>query len=355
MTIRIALVVAGVVSLTVATPWNPIGARAAERITARRLASNPLITVSSSRSLGDNVNGPSVMRVPSWIKQPLGRYYMYFAHHKGEFIRLAYADKLEGPWRVHEPGALHVRDSAFYRPQPDPPTSPDGFYTHVASPEVYVDEGRNTVVMWFHGWWTNGQRWPIESVAAARGWARQNGFGQFTQMAESRDGIHFEIRPPITKESYLRVFREGDSLFALARLGVLLRSAGPASAFETGANPFRDGPYAGRVRHVALARRGQELFVFFSAIGDAPEHILVSTIGLAGNWQNWKASTPMDVLEPQTSYECPNLPVAPSEAGDVEGRVRQMRDPAIFEESGRTWLFYTICGEQGIAAAELQM
>jgi hypothetical protein len=30
-----------------------------------------------------------------------------------------------------------------------------------------------------------------------------------------------------------------------------------------------------------------------------------------------------------------------------------MRDPAVFEEDGRAWLFYSICGEQGIAAAEL--
>jgi hypothetical protein len=32
-----------------------------------------------------------------------------------------------------------------------------------------------------------------------------------------------------------------------------------------------------------------------------------------------------------------------------------MRDPAVFEEDGRTWLFYSICGEQGIAGAELEL
>lgn len=52
-------------------------------ISAVRFSENPLITVSSSPSVGDNVNGPSIIRIPPWIKKPLGRYYMYFAHHKG--------------------------------------------------------------------------------------------------------------------------------------------------------------------------------------------------------------------------------------------------------------------------------
>src|SRR5262245_51489408 len=65
---------------------------AGARITVRRLAQNPLITVRSSPSLGGNVNGATVIRVPDWIAHPLGRYYMYFANHMGDFIRLAYAD-----------------------------------------------------------------------------------------------------------------------------------------------------------------------------------------------------------------------------------------------------------------------
>jgi len=45
---------------------------------------------------------------------------MYFANHMGDFVRLAYADAIEGPWTIYEPGVLHVRDTAFYRDQPDP-------------------------------------------------------------------------------------------------------------------------------------------------------------------------------------------------------------------------------------------
>ena len=61
--------------------------------------------------------------------------------------------------RTTKPGVMPVRDTAFFRPQPDPPDGPtDQFYTHVASPEIYVDESRKRLVMWTHGWWTNDQQ-----------------------------------------------------------------------------------------------------------------------------------------------------------------------------------------------------
>lgn len=322
------------------------------RVTAQRLATNPLVTVRSSPSLGDNVNGPSVIRVPSWIPKPRGRYAMYFAHHMGRHIRVAFADRLEGPWRIHEGGVLPVEQTAFDRPQPDPPEALDDFYTHVASPDVVVDDRHQRMIMWVHGWWTEGQRWPADPVAA-RPWARQRGYGQFTQAATSGDGLTFQARPAITRTSYLRVFPRDGLWYAMSRLGALGRSGDPLAPFELGPNPFRDGPYANRVRHVALLQRGNTLFVFFSAIGDTPERILVSRLSLTGDWTTWRVSAPVEVLAPAMAYECASLPLAASEAGDVKGPVRQLRDPAIVEEDGRILLFYSVCGEQGIAAAEI--
>jgi hypothetical protein len=317
-----------------------------------RLSQNPLITVDTSASLGGNVNGPTVIRVPAWIDRPLGRYYMYFANHMGTFIRLAYADAIGGPWKIYEPGVLQVRDTAFYRPQPDPTETLDDFYTHVASPEIFVDAARRRLVMWVHGWWTNGERWPNDPVKAAA-WARQMGYGQYTQAAESADGVHFDVKPAITRQSYVRVFRHDGFFYGVARLGRLARSSDPFARFELGPNPFRDTAYANRVRHVGLLLRGARLHVFFSAIGDAPERVLMSTIDLTPDWTTWRASAPVEVLRPETAYECADLPAAPSEPGDVEVRVRQIRDPFVFEEQGRAFLFYATCGEQGIAAATL--
>jgi hypothetical protein len=327
-------------------------AAAAQEITATRLSQNPLITVDTSPSLGGNVNGPTVIRVPDWIERPLGRYYMYFANHMGAFIRLAYADAITGPWRVYEPGVLQVRDTAFFRAQPDPKETLADFYTHVASPEIFVDSERKRLLMWFHGWWTNGERWPANPLEA-RAWAAKMGYGQFTQAAESTDGIHFKVHPPVTKQSYLRIFQHDGYFYALSRQGQLARSRDPLASFEIGPNPFRGGSFANRARHVALLLRGNRLQVFFTAIGDAPERVLMSTIDLTSDWTVWRATAPVDVLQPETRYECADLASAASEAGDVEGRVRQIRDPFVFEERDRLFLFYSVCGEQGIAAATL--
>ena len=357
MAAKFLLCTAAMLGLTLATSGRgglsaQSSTAGARTVVANRLPQNPLITLGSSPTLGDNIDGPAVIRVPAWVQRRLGRYYMYFAHHMGAHIRLAYADSIAGPWKIYEPGVLNVRDTAMFRPQPDPVENLENFYTHVASPEIYVDEKARRMVMWFHGWWTEGARWPV-SEAAAREWARQHGYAQYTQVAESADGLNFTVRPSITKTSYLRTFRHDGLFYGMARIGLLLRSKDPLASFEIGPNPFRGGRYANRVRHVALMKRGSQLYVFFTAIGDAPERILMSRIEMTGDWQNWRVSDPAEILRPEAAYECPDLPIAPSEAGDIKGPARQLRDPAILEDNGRTFLFYSFCGEQGIAAAEL--
>ncbi len=244
---------------------------------ATRFAENPLITLTMSPSIGDNANGPTVIRVPKWVQRPLGRYYMYFAHHSGQFIRLAYADSVRGPWKIHEPGVLKVEDTAFHRPQPDPPDSPSGVYTHLASPEIFIDERQQRIVLWVHGMWTEGQRWPERRQDAAA-WVKQRGYAQFTQAAESREGLSFRTHPAITKQSYLRVFPYQGQFYGMARLGQLLRAPDALRAFELGDSPFRETPYAGRVRHVSLLEDNGLLHIVFSAIGDAPESILYTTM-----------------------------------------------------------------------------
>ena len=317
-----------------------------------RFATNPLLTVKSSATLGANVNGPTVIRVPSWVKQPLGKYYMYFGNHRGVFIRLAYADAVTGPWKIHEPGVWHVKDSALYRPQPDS-ASFGGFNTHFASPEIFVDNANRRIVLWAHGWYTNGERWPAEPQAA-QAWAVKNGYGQFTQGAVSSDGLTFTAQPAITKESYIRVFERGGALYGMARLGVLIRAANPLASFDVGPNAFRDTSYGtGRVRHIALVPRGNRLHVLFTAIGDAPESLMHSTIDMTPDWKEWRVTTPALVMQPEADYECGHLPVAKSAVGDIFEPARQIRDPHVLEDEGRTYLFYALCGEQGVAGAEI--
>jgi hypothetical protein len=341
----------------------------AQSARASRFAENPLITLSTSPSIGDNANGPTVIRVPRWVQRPLGRYYMYFAHHSGQFIRLAYADSVRGPWKVYEPGVLHVKDTAFYRQQPDPADSPPGVYTHIASPEIYIDDARQRLILWTHGMWTEGQRWPERRQDAAA-WVKQRGYAQFTQAAESNDGLTFQAKPAITRQSYLRVIpfdpstgsgspraqSRGDGRFyGMARLGQLLRAPGPLEAFELGGSPFRDSSYANRVRHVTLLEERGLLHIVFSAIGDAPESILYTTLSMKGDWDSWRIGPVSKVLVPETKYECPDLPLEKSAVGEIDRPARQLRDPVLFRDEDKLYLFYTFCGEQGIAGAEVRL
>jgi len=56
---------------------------------------------------------------------------------------------------------------------------------------------------------------------------------------------------------------------------------------------------------------------------------------------------------PPRSWEGADAPLTPSVRSTAYGQVNQLRDPAIFEEDGRTYLLYAIAGESGIAIAEI--
>lgn len=283
-------------------------------IQARRCAGNPLIS-------GDNVNGPSVIRVPDWIQKPLGRYYMYYGDHAGDRIHLAFADDLEGPWTTYQPGTLTLDDAS-------------AFEGHIASPDVHVDHDEQRIRMYFHG--------------KAKG--RE---GQFTGVAMSSDGIQFTAADDFLGKFYFRVFEYKDFLYAIAKdwnsgWGELYRSADGVSNFESGGRIMR------RVRHTALKRVNDTLLVFYSRKGDAPERILYTTINLKKNWRRWKPGVGKEVLRPEMLYEGIQYPNLPSRYGSAV-EVQQLRDPCIFEEEGRTFLFYSIAGEMGIAMAELEI
>ena len=51
----------------------------------------------------------------------------------------------------------------------------------------------------------------------------------------------------------------------------------------------------------------------------------------------------------------PTVVRVPSEGGDISAPAKQIRDPFVFEDEGRAFLFYATCGEQGIAAAEITL
>ncbi len=107
------------------------------------------------------------------------------------------------------------------------------------------------------------------------------------------------------------------------------------------------------MRHTAVALRGDTLHVLYSDVGDAPERILHSQIDLTPDWHEWRETEAVTLVQPETESEGIDLPLEPSARGWSRDRVRQLRDPAIYEEDGCVYLLYSVAGEAGIAIAEV--
>ena len=273
---------------------------------------------------GKNINGASIIKAPEWLPNRLGAYYLYFAHHKGKYIRLAFADAITGPWHVYAPGTLPLAACPFLR-------------GHIASPDVHVDDGRRRIVMYFHG--------P----------ARQ-GTEQQTFVAMSMDGLAFSPSPRPLGLSYARVFWHGGWAYGIfgAIEHLIRRSPNGLWQFEAGPTPFSAEMHNERhVRHVALQKDGETLRVFFTCTDDRPERIFVGEVDLRGDWTTWSIGETRELMRPETDYEGAALPMVTSKSGIAREPQNALRDPAIFEEDGRTWMAYSVAGEQGIALAEL--
>ncbi len=108
-----------------------------------------------------------------------------------------------------------------------------------------------------------------------------------------------------------------------------------------------------KMRHAALLVHLDTLLIFYSNVGDNPESILLSTINLKKNPEEWNATEPVEVLRPEKEWEGGNLPLQPSSRSAINIPVNQVRDPAVFEENGKLYLLYSVRGENGIAIADL--
>ena len=291
----------------------------------KRIHDKPIITKEMDPDNLDNINGPSVIKVPDWIENPLGKYYMYFAHHQGKFIRLAYTDNIEGEWKLYKPGTLQLEQSHYVN--------------HIASPDILIDDEKQEIIMYYHG--------VLDKNTT-------NFKGQRSSVATSKDGITFNAdNNTILGPFYFRVFKHEGYTYSIAKTikgssgGVLSRSADGISEFEEGP-AILEGQ-----RHVAIDKKDNTLHVYYTRIGDNPEAILYTQINLEGDWRNWKADEPQLILKPETEYEGGHLPLEPSREGSVHKPVNQLRDPGYFEENGKKYLFYSCAGESSMGLVEL--
>ncbi len=167
---------------------------AKDRVTAPAIDTSisPRLTEITRPDVYSNINGRTLIRVPDWVVELLGDYYLYFSHHKGDHLRLAYANHPNGPWTLYEAGVFALEDFGFLVsdvPQCDPvdalmstvsdysiSVSRDivmAIYqslvtaqqqrkvqsvamaattkAHIASPEIVVDNNHRQIVMFYHG------------------------------------------------------------------------------------------------------------------------------------------------------------------------------------------------------------
>ena len=126
--------------------------------------------------------------------------------------------------------------------------------------------------------------------------------------------------------------------------GIMYRSMGGGPGFETGPTLFPP-----TMRHSAVSVQDDVLWVFWRNVGDAPEHMLVSSIALTPDWQAWQVSQTFSLAP----YEGADEPVSPSLRSVAYGRQCQGRDPAIFEEGGQIYLLYALARASGIGLGQL--
>lgn len=279
-----------------------------------RLLDNPIITPHMDARMGSNINGPSLIKVPDWVTNPLGKYYLYFGHHRGDYIRLAYADEITGPWQIHTPGVMPLADS--------------GFSHHLASPEIRIDKAAQQIRLYYHG----GDELKH----------------QFTSIAISSDGLHFKRQHERLMPPYARLFDWQNWVYAITMPGQFYRS-------RDGLNQWEKGPllYTADMRHTAVRVAGDRLQIVHSNRGDCPESLLYSEIDLQPDWFEWKESKPKVLLKPERDYEGGNLIPKPSVIGPIDKPACQLRDPAFYEENGSLFMLYSVAGECGLALAEL--
>lgn len=317
---------------------------------------------------GLNINGPSVVAVPDFIPpaaraHPSARYYLYFAHHLGRYLRMAWAPTPEGPFtlynvgRARDPrrpglgvfdlGALSAAErelGAGVRLEAIPQHP-----LHVASPDVHVDHEGRRFVLYAHAPMT-GAPW-----------------GQGTFAATSPDGLWFGAPhgPPVGP-AYLRVFRWQGRVYAVG-MGARLHLAPPGDPYGLGArwtpgpvlleappDAPRDarGPWPAAVaRHVAVALEPAQarLTLYFTRALDAPERVWAADVDLTGPAEGWRAGPPREIHRATAAWEGAGYPAKPSGGGVAAGGVNQLRDPAVLEaQDGLRYLYYAAQGERAL-------
>lgn len=370
-------------SLVVGAAYEEVSSEGRYMVT-RMNGGAPLVTEGMFQGLGAgleegvNMNGPSVIRIPSWISvdqraDPSAIYYLYFAHHSGQYIRMAWSSEIAGPWTLYDVGTgislgdrgvLDLGDAEM--PIGNGIVIPNN---HLASPNVHIDAVNQRIIMYFH----SGSTLHVDGNEVS---------GQKTFVAISDYGLDFSggVEPVILGDSYFTVFGYDDELYALDNGAGLWRAPhsidpwNPPSGWvfsdalwdEASVNGYRedldDDGYSSselRVRHASTWVEGDALHAFYSRRGvTPPERLMLSVTDLSAssNYDEWDPSyPPEEIYRAQPGWEGGQFADFDSETSAAPENVDQLRDPFLFEDDdGSLYLFYTGGGEDALGALHLE-
>ncbi len=222
-------------------------------------------------NLAGNINGPSVIRVPDWIPaservNPNANYYMYFAHHVGRDIRLAWSDSLTGDWTLFNTGNAPDRAWGVNGNNTGVQTPRSGVLSlsngntggsrvesnggnnliaangHIASPDVHVDHVNQRIAVYYHAPYTEiaGQN---TFVATSRYGLNFNATHQGGESGLDAGGNTFGVRSVVPAGGYVRTFEVGGQTFAYSNLNELWKAPrfNDAGELNTLANADSEG------------------------------------------------------------------------------------------------------------------
>jgi|SaaInlStandDraft_1057018.scaffolds.fasta_scaffold05641_4 hypothetical protein len=130
-----------------------------------------------------SIAGPAILRVPKWVYNFLGKYYLCFSHHRANFIRLAHADMPLECGSIYDPGAYGLAESGLFHLDAAVLPVKDGlkkiwqnFSIYIANIGDVIDKANQRFVMFYHG-----QRDKLSQVVGIASAVDGVAFGDLTQ------------------------------------------------------------------------------------------------------------------------------------------------------------------------------
>lgn len=291
---------------------------------------------------------PTVIEVQQYLEEPIDRYYMYLAAHKGQNIYLATSPKLEGPWKPFPNPVYSMKDA--------------GLCDHISSPEIYFNCKEDLFNLYYHGLIKN-----YDEVSKK---GTHNNL-HYTGYAFSKDGVSFttpklniiDLHEPIIKPknklspygtptnstilrpdaSYLRIFKVKEYFYGIYKCWTktyLVRSTDRIQWEAWQKNPLIEstkGKEFIHIRHVGVMMYENFVDIYYSTFEDRnskKEVIKLARLNTKSNWKNWPIIKFGNVLDPTDIWEMNNL-----------------RDPFPIRYNDKIYLFYSGGGEKAIGLA----